>query len=226
MNPRACAHAANDLLPWYLNGSLEGDDESVVREHLRRCRVCARELEELGEVAKAVDAAGMPPDRSAPAPRPWIARLGWGLAAGLAIPAILGFVWLSRGLPGPPGIGTDDSFGPVLLLDLGIGPTRADEGPPEVRIPGEADWVAVSLILPVALEGGGSIEVVGPDGSLLARDGTLRGIAPTGRVVYRVRARLLASPGDYAVVVRAEGPAGEGRSYRFPFRVTSSRRPR
>ena len=42
---------AVELLPWYLNGTLEGPELEAVEHHLRACPECAAELEEQGHLA-------------------------------------------------------------------------------------------------------------------------------------------------------------------------------
>ena len=54
----ACRSAVRELLPWYLNGSLEGREAADVREHLVSCAACARELDDLGEIAELVRLQG------------------------------------------------------------------------------------------------------------------------------------------------------------------------
>lgn len=43
MMPVDCAHVA-ELLPWFLNGSLDAGERRAVEEHLESCEVCRREL--------------------------------------------------------------------------------------------------------------------------------------------------------------------------------------
>lgn len=45
-----------ELLPWYLNESLEDSESIEVRKHLGECLVCRRELDRLGRLAAAVSA--------------------------------------------------------------------------------------------------------------------------------------------------------------------------
>ena len=99
-----CRNTASALLPWYLNGALHGDQHATVREHVEGCDVCASELEDL-EVAKRratfpkgpprLTIEGGPPETARPE-----SRLGWILAVVVAVPAILGLVWVLLGVVG------------------------------------------------------------------------------------------------------------------------------
>lgn len=44
-----------ELLPWLLNGSLEGEEREAVTGHLRGCEVCRGELEETAAVGELFD---------------------------------------------------------------------------------------------------------------------------------------------------------------------------
>jgi hypothetical protein len=44
----------NLLLPWYLNGTLEGDELDTVKRHISQCAPCAREVEELNLIRSAI----------------------------------------------------------------------------------------------------------------------------------------------------------------------------
>jgi hypothetical protein len=52
---RAAAHARGfELLPWYQNGSLAGQEQAELRAHLGECLVCRRELQRLEVLAQAL----------------------------------------------------------------------------------------------------------------------------------------------------------------------------
>lgn len=84
MNPNAVPSHPEILLPWYVNGTLDGEELRQVEEHLRSCLACRREVDELRQLRRRVkEVAGEPPssgvDRlmqalAAEAPRP---RRGW-----------------------------------------------------------------------------------------------------------------------------------------------------
>ena len=102
----ACRSSVRELLPWYLNGSLEGGEAVTVRDHLDGCADCSAELDALGEIAGLVRVHGVPiaprprtaafpaPVASLPgAPRVRRRRVTFvsAVAAMLAVTAILGF---------------------------------------------------------------------------------------------------------------------------------------
>jgi hypothetical protein len=101
----ACRSGLRDLLPWYVNGSLEGEEAGAVRAHLDGCSSCAAELDALGEIASLVRVHGVPiaprartapwpaPVANAPPRRAWHLRLSAAgtVAAVLALIALFGF---------------------------------------------------------------------------------------------------------------------------------------
>ncbi|HIC95898.1 TPA: zf-HC2 domain-containing protein [Candidatus Bipolaricaulota bacterium] len=46
-----------ELLPWYVNGTLRGEELAEVERHLRRCRRCRAEVEELRELQAGLEQA-------------------------------------------------------------------------------------------------------------------------------------------------------------------------
>lgn len=101
--------SALELLPWYLNGSLEPDEQAQLEQHLRGCASCRAELENLrtlqaayvqGDSNAGADEAlqRLLPQLDSPVPaaaRPRRRRTGWALAARLAS-------WLPGGSGGAP----------------------------------------------------------------------------------------------------------------------------
>lgn len=60
----------SELIPWYVNGTLEGEELRRVEEHLASCLVCRRDIEELRELRRELgEAAPAPPGE------PGLARL-------------------------------------------------------------------------------------------------------------------------------------------------------
>lgn len=52
----------SELLPWFVNGTLEGEELHQVEEHLRSCLSCRREVEELRKLRSGVkEQAPVPP---------------------------------------------------------------------------------------------------------------------------------------------------------------------
>jgi anti-sigma factor RsiW len=87
----ASEHAAIDaLLPWYVNGTLRGEELERVERHVAACPACRREVDWLNDVFAACAAIAPLPDepftasRATPAsgrearPRSWRARAGDG----------------------------------------------------------------------------------------------------------------------------------------------------
>lgn len=87
-------HDAEELLPWYATGKLDGDDLALVEQHLSSCAHCRRQLaferrmiEEFAELTPEVDSGWarlkqrLEPSLKVP-PRPsWRSRLGRDLSA-------------------------------------------------------------------------------------------------------------------------------------------------
>ena len=58
----AAAHKVVDaLLPWYVNGTLEGEELEGVQRHLRECALCRQEVEWLRELYEACAVAEAAP---------------------------------------------------------------------------------------------------------------------------------------------------------------------
>jgi len=108
------------LLPWYANGTLEGDEAAVVEAHLPECAECRTDLRL--ERALGREIASLPTDAahgwaslrerleepgrtSLPAPRAFLRRpvpIGWALAAQAAsLVLIVGLAWTAT-RPSPP----------------------------------------------------------------------------------------------------------------------------
>ncbi|MBD3648140.1 MAG: zf-HC2 domain-containing protein, partial [Pseudomonadales bacterium] len=45
-----------ELLPWFVNGSLNEDEQSIVNEHLESCDECQRDIEQLLMISKEFNA--------------------------------------------------------------------------------------------------------------------------------------------------------------------------
>ena len=46
-----------EILPWYVNGTLEGDEHEFVARHILRCQSCADEVVRCQSIATAVRSA-------------------------------------------------------------------------------------------------------------------------------------------------------------------------
>lgn len=57
----AATHKVVDvLLPWFVNGTLEGDERALVEQHLGHCQRCRQEVEWLRELQAACATAAVP----------------------------------------------------------------------------------------------------------------------------------------------------------------------
>lgn len=214
--------AANDLLPWYLNGTLDSTERAVVEAHLGGCAVCRQELSELSELAEAMAAhagGAAAKDREALKPgrtyRP--AAFGWAIAASVVLVSALGIVAILRRGPAlpPPAAGGDS-----VVMDLGSGPTRSTGSPAELKISTRTRRVELSFLPPIDGPNDYELSLVGPDQSNLQswERGSLA-LDGLGRVRLPVEVRSFAHPGDYHLLVRQFGQAGEARDYSYPFTV-------
>ena len=71
--PESATHTVVDvLLPWFVNGTLEGEERALVERHLDHCHHCRREADWLREL-HAAHLLGEAP-RAVPAPNPQEAR--------------------------------------------------------------------------------------------------------------------------------------------------------
>ena len=133
----SAVHRMTDvLLPWYVNGTLEGDELTFVTEHLGECERCRREVEWLRDIhAACIAGAAAPGGADAlrnlrsqlEAPRSgqgtgtrwrthWTRILPWSrwvIAAQTAVIVVLGTLWLAVG------------DGPVLYRTLGASSAAA-----------------------------------------------------------------------------------------------------
>ena len=92
----AATHKVVDvLLPWFVNGTLAGDERALVHEHLAQCERCRREVEWLQELSAACAAAA-----EAPGGSPALRHLRQRLMASRGILGGIRSRW-QRGAPWP-----------------------------------------------------------------------------------------------------------------------------
>jgi hypothetical protein len=118
------AHAEVDrLLPWWINGSLDGDERAQVEHHLAECVSCQQEVTWLRGLQHAYDAKDVATDDATPALRrlrrrvahehkaatgspysiaDWWRRhrpMGWVVVAQAMFILVLGGAWLQQRVP-------------------------------------------------------------------------------------------------------------------------------
>ena len=221
---RECVDTANELLSWYLNGTLQPGERATVETHLIGCAVCRRELAELSELAEAMSLHSESPA----APRPQAARpglasfpaaLGWAAAASVILIAALAFVVLRQTGPFPS---AGSEAGESVALDLGSGPTRGADSPAALRISGKTRSVELSFVPPIDARNDYEVRLVGPDQvEIQSWERGPLALDQLGRARLTIEAPRLARAGDYQLFVRHLGDAGEISEHVFPFTVAS-----
>ncbi|HZE88654.1 MAG TPA: zf-HC2 domain-containing protein [Verrucomicrobiae bacterium] len=233
MSRKRCDHEANAMIPWYVNGSLEGDEEAAVRRHLDGCEICTAETEVLfriaREIGQQVDASFAPPSGRGAVAAP---RVAWLIAALLLVPAGLGIWWATLGFPGIsregvaaevrlPRLRRDAEMRSSVVLNLPA-LTRAEGSIPTLVVREGAELATITFTPPLSPEADFTIALRGPDGRILVhRDGKLIFDA-MGRSTYAVPATVLEAAGDYSLVVTERPASGSERRYEYPFRILPS----
>lgn len=219
---------ARRLLPFYVNGSLKGDEAGFVRSHLETCAACRADLETLLPLARAIEAhsdqaipapastaavAAASPERR-PARAPLAGRTAW-LAAAAVLVLVAAGLWpfLRRGA-GPP----DRSVEP-LVLDLGNGPERGDAQLPVLASPLGGRALTLVFFVPVSADARYAAELADARGQVLARADAVGPPDTLGRISWTVSPRLPLSAGEHEVLISRVDQAGEKRIYRYTFRV-------
>jgi hypothetical protein len=222
METERCHDPANELLPWYLNGSLKPSEAEQVRVHLGHCLICARELDELARVAGGLEARGDPGSepravpRSAHGARP----LRVALAATLVLAALMAGYWIrNRGHSRVPGArGREEE---MLSLDLRSGPIRGGASPPTLVLSRNVRRVSLRLTVPVNTEAAYEMELRSSGGEVLSRHPRERlTLDKLGRATFQIEAALLSS-GEFEAHLREVEPSGEVHEYPYPFRVVT-----
>jgi len=221
MRNRTCRHAAGHLLPYLVNGSLEGSEADAARAHLDECADCTRDFEDLSAIAALLETHGLPvpADSRSAGRRPGGRRALFALAAALVVVAALGLVWtVRRGIPWPDG--HEDPGGQEIVLDLGVGPQRGTGTLPALVPIAGARTARLTFFAPV--DGGETpaAEIRGPGGVLVVPARPLPSPDDTGRFSLTAPLGGMTVPGTYELVVRRTLADGAVRSYRFPFEVT------
>ncbi len=227
-----CDDPNNALLPWYVNGSLGAAEEESVRSHLASCRVCAEELEELAEIAVALEAREETDlasrvavaarwDLRAAALRPWSSR-GFRMAGAalLVTAAILAFYAIRIGSDSaPPGNAVRGEG--IVRIDL-HSPTRGDDSSPMLVLAKNVREVELRLTSPVNPEAVYAMELRSEVGEIvLSRPKEALKLDSLGRASYRIPSSVLSPSGNFILRLQEFERSGAVRDYPYPFRVVS-----
>jgi len=204
-----CHDPANALLPWLVNGTLEGAEDVAVRAHLATCPICASEVRELSELADLARAAVQAKARSR--------RSKWAaIAASIVLPVIIGVGWVAtRRTAAPPPVVTGDV---TAKLDLGAGPVRGGVTEPHVLVSPGVGHVAISVLLPVVVNGPLEMQLRSGSGEVLSRSPAGGDCSRGAGCTFTVPAALVSKAGSYALVLVETGSSTEG-GYSYPFVV-------
>ena len=217
---------AKRLLPFYVNGSLEGEEHEIVRLHIETCAPCRGEMDLLLSLARAVESHGaaLPATPVAAsesrAPRRRGLRKTSLVAAAAVIVLVAGGLWsvlrpvrdgAAPGRPAEP-----------YAFDLGSGPERGDEPAPILAARHIDRALTLIAFIPVSPAARYSADLVGARGLVLAHAEDVGPPDPLGRISWTVPPGLV-GPGEvYEVAITRTDQAGERRIYRHTFRVESA----
>jgi len=140
--------SAQELLPWFLNGTLDADESGQVEQHLHTCAACRSELQCLRELQSAYVESDLAPaaeaafgrllPRLAP-PAPADRRRASGAGAGAAWPGLFP-VWLKIALAA--------QFGVIFALGWAVlQPERSASAFHVLSAPGAPAHVAGDLVV-------------------------------------------------------------------------------
>jgi putative zinc finger protein len=228
-----CGHPANELLDFYVNGSLQGEEAAMVAAHVAACDACARDVRELQSLSEAIGTHGVEP---AADPRPGRAVWGWlAAAAALIVVGTILYRFLrpapsetriasappadSAPPAGPPGVVAPAPAGAEVGLDLGVGTLRdAGGSPPRVELAPGVAVLRLTLAPPVVPGANLRIGVIGPNNEEILPEAALPPYDSMGRVAIAIDATRLAKSGTYQVLVKATTPSS-GDAFLYPFEI-------
>jgi hypothetical protein len=220
--PTECAHDANALLDFHVNGSLEAEEAAMVAAHVAECATCARDVRELQSLSRAIETHGT----AAPAGGAHGRRVGtW--AATVAAVLVIGAGMYSvmrrgagEGAPSSQETGRD-SAGAELVLDLGTGGLRdAGTGPPGISLGPDAATLRLTFLPPVLPGEDLVMSVHGPDDETLIDEAALPPLDEMGRATIAIPASSFPRSGTYRVILRSAAGQDRPGPFTFPFEVT------
>ncbi|HYV85924.1 MAG TPA: zf-HC2 domain-containing protein [Patescibacteria group bacterium] len=225
MSEPVCVDTCRELLPFYLNGSLEAAEAEAVSTHLASCPECARDLDELSEIAVAIERHGAAASRAIRSP----VRVEMGLRSRLLliaaalVPLIAGAAWawfVLRGGHVAPGIsGGAAAPAEVVVFDLAGGPTRDQAAPPILEIPRGTARVRFVFFVPVSPGAVYAAEIRDATGRVMIPERTLGPLDALGRASLEAPAAGLVTEGSYELVASRAGPGNDRTTYQFTFVV-------
>jgi len=246
MNPAICGHPANRLLPFYLNGSLDGAEQESVRDHVDRCERCTHEIGALSEVAAVVRQRKLPildaEAGEARAAADWLApAAGWraparrmAVAVAILLPILTGILayraGASRGAAhrsaaneaAADAAPSTTAPAPVRLaaaIDLGSGPARGTSTLPRLTLASSVELVSIRFVAPVAPDIDHALELHGPSGALILSRRIELVLDPLGSATCVLPRDLFRTSGPYTLGLREEPQTGEGRLFEYHFMV-------
>jgi hypothetical protein len=225
VNEPECVDPIRELLPFYLNGSLDSANAEAVSSHLAACAECARDLDDLSELAVAIETHGS----AGAGARPGAAITGrallspWLLVAAAFLPVIALAAWAYFGQrgsrPGQAGSGGAESAAGVVLLDLAGGLTRDRTGPPTLEIPQDAARIRIVFFIPVRPGAVYTAQIKDAEGRIVMPERALGPLDALGRATFETPAASFEAEGAYELDADRDEP-GKGRTtYKFAFVV-------
>lgn len=216
MNRGDCSLDVADLLPWFLNGTLDAEQTARVRAHLETCDACLDQLDALnaavGVVAPSLRAEGSVVRRKT------VLGILAGAAAVLLV-VILGARFLELRRPSTP----PAAAGGATVLDLGAGATRGGVTAPTLVLDSATPWVVLSFRPNPAIGPEARVDIVRGGAAAVVSNLRLGPLDPFGRATIVLPAHTVATLGSYTLVVTDAEVSGQPRSYEYPFTTASPR---
>ena len=221
---RQCQDPVSFLLPFYVNGSLEGDEARVVRDHIEGCPVCSRECDDLQSLARAIDQKCPEFDSVAQSGANFHRDARIRFWAAVLVTAVLGFLAAYRGVSGRWPFFRQESGSPagpaqIAVLELGSGLTRDQVEPAVLELPPAAREVRLILFVPVRPGARYFVEIRDASGSILAPEREVDSPDPLGRILFSTPAEALRPSGGREVLVSRVRPDSPREQFRYPFTV-------